>query len=463
MGSLVEKSDLRRLALVAEKTENMVIITNASQQIEWVNDGFTRVTGYGLAECQGQRPSFLQGQDSDALVIARMRQNLSAHRPFTEEILNYTKQAQPYWVRLYVSPLFDDEGELEGYISIQNDITRERAQNERLIQSESWFRAIYDSTSDVNVFLDPQGRILAFNRRARHDVRDLFGKSLEVGRLLTDYSHPAEQPDFFRDFDLALSGQTIQLKREIHITDDFKLWFEVRFVPVRDDADQIIGVCFNAHNIDHERRNEERILEQHQQLAEFAFLTAHKLRAPLASVLGLAQLLALGGLEVADKEDIVQKLIGAAETLDQVMREMTQSLTPALYQKIDVFNRPRRKRLVRNVMLVDDDPLVNLITQRLLIKYQPDVSVKFFLRLALDLLRDFPEALPDVILLDIVMPEVNGWQFLEALETLQLQCDVFMLSSSINPADYQKSQTYANVRGFIHKPLNAEKMQVIFD
>src|SRR5579862_5530653 len=52
----------RKLALVASRTNNAVIITDALGRIEWVNEGFTRITGYGIAEVLGRKPgSFLQG------------------------------------------------------------------------------------------------------------------------------------------------------------------------------------------------------------------------------------------------------------------------------------------------------------------------------------------------------------------------------------------------------------------
>ena len=53
--------DVERLALVAERTSNAVVITSPDERITWVNDGFTRITGYTLDEVRGRRPNeFLQ-------------------------------------------------------------------------------------------------------------------------------------------------------------------------------------------------------------------------------------------------------------------------------------------------------------------------------------------------------------------------------------------------------------------
>ena len=117
--------ELRRLANVAERTNNMVVITDAAQRILWVNESFTRVSGYSAAEALGQRPGkLLQGEATDDATVALMREKLSQGAGFAQvEILNYTKSGKPYWVELAVKPVFDGAGGLQELIAIQSDIT----------------------------------------------------------------------------------------------------------------------------------------------------------------------------------------------------------------------------------------------------------------------------------------------------------------------------------------------------
>ena len=73
------ESTARKLALVASRTDNAVIITDAEVRIEWVNEGFTRITGYAPEEVLGRNPgSFLQGPESDPATIAMMRERIKA-------------------------------------------------------------------------------------------------------------------------------------------------------------------------------------------------------------------------------------------------------------------------------------------------------------------------------------------------------------------------------------------------
>jgi len=65
------EAEAKKLALVASRTENLVIISDPEGRIEWVSEAFTRITGYTLQEVQGAKPgSFLQGPETDGATVA---------------------------------------------------------------------------------------------------------------------------------------------------------------------------------------------------------------------------------------------------------------------------------------------------------------------------------------------------------------------------------------------------------
>jgi PAS domain S-box-containing protein len=124
------RKELEKLSLVVNMTSNAIILTDKEGHIEWANEGFTRTTGYTLEEIIGKKPgSFLQGPDTDPATVQRIREKLSSKQPFTEEILNYTKQGEPYWLSLNITPSLDQNGNITQFIAIESDVT-ERKQNE---------------------------------------------------------------------------------------------------------------------------------------------------------------------------------------------------------------------------------------------------------------------------------------------------------------------------------------------
>ncbi|WP_028671204.1 methyl-accepting chemotaxis protein [Saccharospirillum impatiens] len=121
----VEKREkFKLLSLVANETDNSVIITNERGLIDYVNPGFERLTGYSLQDVAGKNPGhLLQGPETDQDTVKRIRLALEKETPFYDEILNYSRTGDPYWISLSINPIFDDNGTLEKYISIQANIT----------------------------------------------------------------------------------------------------------------------------------------------------------------------------------------------------------------------------------------------------------------------------------------------------------------------------------------------------
>ncbi len=121
------EAEARKLALVAARTRNVVIIADAAGRVEWVNDAFTDLTGYSLADAFGRTPgSLLQGPGSDPEVVALMRENIRQNRGFRAEVLNYHRDGHPYWVDIEVQPVLDEAGHLTRFIAVESDITARR-------------------------------------------------------------------------------------------------------------------------------------------------------------------------------------------------------------------------------------------------------------------------------------------------------------------------------------------------
>lgn len=124
------------------------------------------------------------------------------------------------------------------------------------------------------------------------------------------------------------------------------------------------------------------------------------------------------------------------------------------------------------VMLIDDNEIDNLINQKMI----EAASITQYIythtgaRSAIEFLKNIEkledvtqQILPDVIFLDIDMPLMDGFQFLDEFEKLQEttknKCKIVMLTSSINPQDVNKSKEYTYVKKYINKPLSQENLE----
>ncbi|UPT67881.1 MAG: PAS domain S-box protein [Sphingobacteriales bacterium JAD_PAG50586_3] len=118
-------TDTERIALVAENTDNMVVITDTNRKIVWVNQAYTIMTGYTLEDVAGQAAGFLQFNKTDQNTVDEIREKLDKHLPVEKELLNRAKDGREYWVKLNISPVYRED-RFVGFISVERDITEEK-------------------------------------------------------------------------------------------------------------------------------------------------------------------------------------------------------------------------------------------------------------------------------------------------------------------------------------------------
>lgn len=122
------------------------------------------------------------------------------------------------------------------------------------------------------------------------------------------------------------------------------------------------------------------------------------------------------------------------------------------------------------VMLVDDNEIDNIINEKIIESNQfaDKILVRQTGQDALDYLKEHENndnALPDIIFLDINMPIMDGFQFLDEFEkmhaNIHAKCKVIMLSSSISPKDIDRAASRIHVKKYLNKPLNSRYLQAI--
>jgi CheY-like chemotaxis protein len=119
---------------------------------------------------------------------------------------------------------------------------------------------------------------------------------------------------------------------------------------------------------------------------------------------------------------------------------------------------------IRNYILVDDDPFNNILNSIMIEEALGDVEIKTF-EVPEDALAFIPNEyktseIPTVLFLDINMPSLTGWEFMEEfekfVEKIKEQISIYILSSSVDPRDKDKAEANKCIKGFISKSLQSE-------
>jgi PAS domain S-box-containing protein len=260
--------EFERLSLVANNTDNSVIITNGSGLIEFVNQGFTAMTGYTLAEVFGKKPgNILQGDDTDKETILRISSKLKSGEPIYEEILNYNKSGETYWVSLAINPVRDLKGVIQKYIAVQANITETK-------KASLDFRYKLDAIGRSNAILELDTNCIILEANA--NFLKLFGYSLDeiVGRhhnIFLDKAHLAGH-----DYKLFCS----KLAKGNFISDEFSrvtksgevIWLKGIYNPILDMNGNLSKIVKFAVDITSEKRLQ--IEGQRKQAELDSYLTA---------------------------------------------------------------------------------------------------------------------------------------------------------------------------------------------
>ena len=121
---------------VVNANDGIIITTadleNGGPEIIYVNDAFTRISGYEAKEVIGKTPRILQGEDTDRAVLDQLKACLNAGKPFKGELKNYTKDGDAYWLDISIVPIRDDHGEVTHFTAIERNITEQKRVQEEL-------------------------------------------------------------------------------------------------------------------------------------------------------------------------------------------------------------------------------------------------------------------------------------------------------------------------------------------
>lgn len=175
-----EEQRLRLLESVITNTNDAIMITDANPledpgpRIIYVNEAFTKMSGYSKEEMIGHTPKFFQGQKTDKSELDRLIKALRKNEACSLELINYRKNGTAYWVSIDITPVADAQGTITHLIAIQKDITSRKVQQQ---EKEKLIFELIQNNKDLR----------QFSYITSHNLRGPVANLLGLTNLIDNY------------------------------------------------------------------------------------------------------------------------------------------------------------------------------------------------------------------------------------------------------------------------------------
>ncbi|HYX08690.1 MAG TPA: PAS domain S-box protein [Bacteroidales bacterium] len=178
---------LHLLERVTENDYDSILITELQLEkpgpkIVYVNQGFTKITGYEVDEVIGKTPRILQGPKTDRATLNRLKERLKNGRPFFGQTVNYRKDGSAFINQWDIHPLRNEKGEITHWVSYQHDITERKRAEKMIVNTHAEFDEMEQASKSTLLDVDTEGTILAANKSFRnltgYAKDELIGKKI---------------------------------------------------------------------------------------------------------------------------------------------------------------------------------------------------------------------------------------------------------------------------------------------
>ena len=190
-----QREELLKMGKIVETMTNLVVVVDRDQRIQWFNRAYAEKSGWSLEEVRGQLfEELVRTPESDPATAKALRDAIARREPFRGQTVNRDRHGNRYWIDFNVQPLFGIDGELQGYVTVETDITEHRQQQTEMSRLAAEAMAMrqrlenaLDALPDTVVVFDSDNRLVIANKVYREmfpELRDMLTEGATLSSIL---------------------------------------------------------------------------------------------------------------------------------------------------------------------------------------------------------------------------------------------------------------------------------------
>jgi len=317
---------------IVESAQEGIWTIDGTEKTNFVNKKMADILGYASEEMIGKELYDFMDEEGKAYAIACMERRRRGSKE-NLDIRYKTKTGEDVWANISANPIVDETGKYKGALAMVTDITQRKLDEEALKKSEANLRTIFDNTDSSYLLVDDEFRIISFNALAQKYSQDQNNIKLEINRHISEYFSAERWPYIQEILARVASGEAVTYELNFTKCDGSVQWNNVTWLNVKNSDNTNLGFILRNKDITATKiaaLERERItadLIQHiSDLEQFTYIISHNLRAPVANIIGLSEMLMCEDLNHAEKKEVVKRVSLSIKNMDTVIQDLNHIL-----------------------------------------------------------------------------------------------------------------------------------------